>query len=169
MGAEYVVSVPVCLCVCLSVRDHIFGTTRAIFAKFLCMSPMTVARSPSDVVIRYALPVLWMTSYLLISQGCSTLLNRSANAALGLAINNAQSVIPVAAPRTHGTTFMAHKVTTQVETPGAESAVYDCRAVGTPAKSRRRAAAISGRGRNTCCVATGCRSTTFWDTPTPSF
>ena len=27
-------SVSVCLCVCLSVRDHIFGTTRPIFTKF---------------------------------------------------------------------------------------------------------------------------------------
>jgi len=29
---------------CLSVRDHIFGTTRPIFAKFLCMLAMAVAR-----------------------------------------------------------------------------------------------------------------------------
>ena len=27
-------SVSVCLCVCLSVRDHIFGTTHPIFTKF---------------------------------------------------------------------------------------------------------------------------------------
>jgi len=37
-----------------------------------CMLPMAVARSYSGhVVIRYVLPVLWMTSCLLISQGCS--------------------------------------------------------------------------------------------------
>ena len=35
-----VMSVSVCLCVCLSVRDHIFGTTRPIFTKFLCMLPI---------------------------------------------------------------------------------------------------------------------------------
>jgi len=56
-------SVYVCVYVCLSVRDHVFGTTRPIFAKFLCMLPMAVARSYSGgVVIRSILPVLWMTS-----------------------------------------------------------------------------------------------------------
>jgi len=33
--------------------------------------------------------------------------------------------MPVANQRTHGTTFRALKVTSQVATPGAESAVYD--------------------------------------------
>ena len=62
----------VCVCVCVSVRDYIFRTARPVF-EFLCMLPMAVARSSSgSVVIRYVLPVLWMTSYLLISQGCST-------------------------------------------------------------------------------------------------
>jgi len=39
-----------------------------------------------------------------------------------------------AGQRTHGTTFRALKVTSQVATPGAESTVYDClvaRAVST--------------------------------------
>ena len=36
------------------------------------------------------------------------------------------AVIPVASQRTHGTTFRALKVTSQVATSGAESAVYDC-------------------------------------------
>jgi len=50
------------LSACLSVRDHIFGTTRPIFTNFVYM--MAVARSSSGgVVIRYVLPVLWMTSY----------------------------------------------------------------------------------------------------------
>jgi len=31
-----VLSVSVCACVCLSVRHHIFGTTRPIFTKFVC-------------------------------------------------------------------------------------------------------------------------------------
>jgi len=35
----------VCLCVCLSVCEDISGTTRAIFTKFLCMLPISVARS----------------------------------------------------------------------------------------------------------------------------
>ena len=52
------VSVCPCVCVCLSVRDHIFETARPIFTNFLCMSPMAVARSTSGgVVIRYVLPV----------------------------------------------------------------------------------------------------------------
>jgi len=33
----------VCVSVCLSVRDHVFGTTRPIFTNFLCMLPMVVA------------------------------------------------------------------------------------------------------------------------------
>ena len=32
----------VCVCVCLSVRDHIFGTTRPIFTKFFVL--VTYAR-----------------------------------------------------------------------------------------------------------------------------
>jgi len=35
-----------CVSVCLSVREHISGTTRAIFTKFLCMLPMVMARPP---------------------------------------------------------------------------------------------------------------------------
>jgi len=65
--------VSVRLYVCFSVREHIFGTTRPFFTKFLCFLPMAVARSSSSrVVICYVLPDLWMTSYLLISQGCLT-------------------------------------------------------------------------------------------------
>ena len=68
-----VISVSVCLCVCLYVRDHISGTTRPIFTNFLRIFPMAVARSSSGgIVMRYVLPVLWMTSRLLISQRCST-------------------------------------------------------------------------------------------------
>jgi len=63
----------VCLSVCLSVRDHIFWSTRPKVIKFLCMLPMAVARYfPVGVVTRYVLPVLWMTSYLLICRGYST-------------------------------------------------------------------------------------------------
>jgi len=36
------------------------------------------------------------------------------------------AVIPVAGQRTHGTTFRTVKVTSQVTTPGAESAVCEC-------------------------------------------
>jgi len=34
--------------------------------------------------------------------------------------------MPVAGQRTHGSTFSALNLTSQVATPGAESAVYDC-------------------------------------------
>ena len=46
VAAEYC-NERVCLSVCvyLSVRDHIFRTTRPMFTKFLCMLPMAVARS----------------------------------------------------------------------------------------------------------------------------
>jgi len=45
--------------VCLSVREHISEITCLIFAEFLCMLPVAVARSSSDgVAISYVLPVL---------------------------------------------------------------------------------------------------------------
>ena len=69
----------VCVCVCLfpclcsSVRDHTFETTRPIITKFLFMLPKASARSSSgDVVICCVLPVFWMTPYLHIRQGCTT-------------------------------------------------------------------------------------------------
>jgi len=61
----------------------------------------------------------------------------SAHAALGLAINCVCAVIPVAVQRTHGTTFRALKVTPQVATPGAESAVYDCLVCTMPFRKGR--------------------------------
>ena len=58
--------------VCWSVHDQIFGTARPIFTKFLVhVTYAMVWFSSGGVVIRYVLPVLWITSYLLISQGCS--------------------------------------------------------------------------------------------------
>jgi len=76
-GAEYRderVCLSVCVCVCvwlstiISSELHIQSSPNC-----LTMLPMAVARfSSGGVVICYVLPVLWMTSYLLISQGCST-------------------------------------------------------------------------------------------------
>jgi len=60
-----VTSMSVCLffCVCLSVRDRIFGTTRPIFTEFLHLLSMAVARSSSrGIATCYVLPVLRMTS-----------------------------------------------------------------------------------------------------------
>jgi len=72
-GAEYCdervcLSVCVCLSAVKSSEIHVRSSPT-----FLCMIPMAVVRSSSGgVVIRYIVPVLWMTSYLLVSQGCST-------------------------------------------------------------------------------------------------
>ena len=77
------VCLSVCMCVCVCVCLCVAVCLTAIIPsglhirsspKFLCMSPMAVARSSSGgALIRYVLPVLWMTSCLHISQGCSTL------------------------------------------------------------------------------------------------
>ena len=40
----------VCVCVCLSVREDVSGTTRAIFTKSLCIFSIAVVRSSSGVV-----------------------------------------------------------------------------------------------------------------------
>ena len=52
-----------CLCACLSARDHNYRRyCTSNLHHFLCTLPMVVARSSSGgVVIRYVLPVLWMT------------------------------------------------------------------------------------------------------------
>ena len=82
-GAEYCdecVCLSVCLCVCVCVcvfvcpRSYLRNYTSDLHQFFLYALPTAVARSASGgVVIRYVLPVSWMTSYLLKSQGCSTL------------------------------------------------------------------------------------------------
>ena len=58
------ISLPVCLSVrlsvCLSVCEHISGTARPIFIKFLCRYPAAVARcSASDVAICYGWRHVW--------------------------------------------------------------------------------------------------------------
>ena len=125
----------VCVCVCLSAiissQEHLGRSSN-----FLCTLPKAVARSSSGgVVIRYVLPVLYNVNDVVFAHKPRLLdvaaqLNRRAHAALGLAINCAHcAVIPVAGQRTHEsdeTTFWALKVTSQVATTGAESAVYDC-------------------------------------------
>ena len=90
------------------------------------MLPFGVARSSSGgVVINYVLPVLWMTSCLLISKVARR--RRPAEAQRTHSHGyKLCAVIPVAGQRTHGTAFQVLKVTTQVAKPGAESAVYDC-------------------------------------------
>jgi len=48
----------------VSVHSHNSKTARPKFTKFLCMLPISVARTSSDdVAMCYVLPVLWMTLY----------------------------------------------------------------------------------------------------------
>jgi len=73
MTVSVCLSVSVCVSVCLSVRKHISGNTLPSFPGFFLCVLHTVARSSSGgFAICYVLPVLWMTSYLPISQGSST-------------------------------------------------------------------------------------------------
>ena len=113
------------LCVCLSAIISLEPHVRSS-PNFLCMLPMAVALSSSgSVMICYVLPVLWMTSYLLISQGCSTS-SPSRSAVHTQPWAWLCAVIPVAGQRTHGTTFRALEVTSQVATPEVEYAFCDC-------------------------------------------
>ena len=65
-GAEYC-DQPVCLCVCLSVHEHISGTAGLILVKFGMWIPCGPGSSSfSGVALRYVLPVLWMTSHLTV-------------------------------------------------------------------------------------------------------
>ena len=64
-GAEYC-DQPICLCACLSVcpRPYLWNHSSR---NFVCGSPVAMARSSSGgVVLRYVLPVLWMTSRLAV-------------------------------------------------------------------------------------------------------
>ena len=58
------ISLSVCLSVCQSVREHISGTAGPIFAK--CFMFYVAQSSSGGTAIRYALPVLWMTSSLAV-------------------------------------------------------------------------------------------------------
>jgi len=117
-------SVSVSVCVCLSVREHIFGTARPIFTKFFVHA--TYGRG--------SVPVWWrryvctsgfmddvIFAYLLLSQGCST------SPPSWTAVHTTQpcAVIPVAGQRTHGTTFRNYMYFSW-QHRRAESAVYDC-------------------------------------------
>ena len=117
-------SVSVCLSVCLSVSDHIFGIVRQIFTKIF----VRVAYGRGSVL-------LWRRSDALCTSGFMDDVifahkvarrRRPAEAhctrSLGLGYK-LHVVIPVAGQRTHGTTFRALKVTSQVATEGAESAI----------------------------------------------
>jgi len=76
--AEYYderVCVRVCVCLSVCPRSYLRNCTSDLHQNFCACYPWLWLGPPSSggVVIRYVLPVLWMTSYLHISQGCSTL------------------------------------------------------------------------------------------------
>jgi len=78
MSLSVCLSVCVCLSAIISSELHVRSSLN-----FVCVLPVAMARSSSGgVVIRYVLPVLRMTSYLLISRRPAE--ERSAHAALGL-------------------------------------------------------------------------------------
>ena len=88
-------SVSVCVCVvCLSVRDHIFGTTRPIFTKFLVhvtygrASVLLWLRSDTLCTFDFVDDVIFARQAKVARRRRSA--ERSAHAALGLAINCAQ-------------------------------------------------------------------------------
>ena len=55
-----------CLRVCPSVREHLSNRWTDLY-EVLARSPVAVARSSSGgVAIRYVLPILWITSHLVV-------------------------------------------------------------------------------------------------------
>ena len=93
----FVCSACVCVRVCVFVcpRSYLLNYTSNLHQISVHVIPTAAARSSSGgVVICYVLPVLWLTSYLLISQprllDVAAPLKGSAHAALDLAINCAQ-------------------------------------------------------------------------------
>ena len=114
------ISMSICMCLCVFVRDHIFGTVRPIFTKFFVH--VIYGRGAvflCGVVIRYVFPVF--PAFIPVARR-----HRPAKAqctrSLGLGYKLC-TVIPVAGQLTHGTTFRALKVTSQVATQAAKSAV----------------------------------------------
>ena len=120
----------VCVCVCVCPRSCIRNYTSGLHQIFVRVT-YAVARS-----------FLWRRNDTLCTSGfmddvifahkpklldVAAQLKRIAHAALGLANGYMLcAVIPVTSQRTHGTTFLALKVTSQVATLGAECLVYDC-------------------------------------------
>jgi len=108
------------VCVCVSVRDHIFGTTCPSFTKFFVH--VTCRRSGTLCTACFMNDVIF-------AQAKVARRRRSAEAqytrSLGLGYKLC-AIMPVAGQRTHGTPFKALKVTSQVAATGAESADYDC-------------------------------------------
>jgi len=143
-------SVSVCLSVCVFVcpRSYLLSDLRLIFCACYLWSWLGPPQS-GGVVICYVFPVLWMTSYLLISWGCSTLppgwgseahsqpgawrvgipvagRQLAVRAAVGV-LNIYDIVLAHNVPAYMATRkWRVLNVTAEVAAPGAESAVCNC-------------------------------------------
>ena len=71
-----VITVSVCLSVCLSVREHISRSSRPIFTSFLCMLGYLWPWPGPPLAIRCVLPVLWMTSCMYTFSALTLLVGR---------------------------------------------------------------------------------------------
>ena len=116
------VSVCVCVCVCLTaiiISQELHVRSSPIFVHVVARS------SPGGVVIRYALPVLWMTSYLLISQiaGRRRPAEAQCTRSLGLGYVRSNTSCRSTDARDY---FLGAYSNFPVASPGAESAIYDC-------------------------------------------
>jgi len=114
----------------LSVRDHIFGTTYPIFTNIF----VHVIYGRGSVLPWQRNDTLCTSSFMddviFAHRGAKVARRRrpaeaQCTRSLGLGCKLC-AVIPVAGQRMHETSFRALKVTSQVATPGAKSAVYGC-------------------------------------------
>jgi len=120
----------VCLCVCQ--RSYRQNYTSDLRQFFLSMSPMAVARSSPGGVDHPALCTSGFVDDVIFAHKPIARRRRPAEAQCTRSLGPGYklcAVIPAAGQRTHETTFRALKVTSQVATPGAESAVYNCLAI----------------------------------------
>jgi len=116
------VCLSVCVSACFSVHGHIFRTACPIFTKVFVR--VTYGRG-SFLLWRHSdtLCVSGFMDDVIFAHKPRLLDEAQYTHTLGLG-KKLCAVIPIASQRTHGTTFRTLKVTSQVATAGAESAVY---------------------------------------------
>ena len=138
------------VCVCLSVRDHIFGTTSPIFTKF----SMHVTCGRGSVLLWWRSDTLCTSCFMddvIFAHGCST--SPPSWSAVHMqpwawleTVRSNTSCRPTDA-RDYYSGFRALKVTFQVATPGAESAVYDSLVICWNCGLRRWGQVVTARSR----------------------
>ena len=123
------VSVSVCVCVCVCLSAII---SSELHVRSLPNFRVNFTYGCGSVLLRQSSDMLCISGFVddVISAHKPSFLDVAAADAqctrsLGLGYKQCV-VIPFAEQRTHGTTFRALKVTSQLATPGAASAVYDC-------------------------------------------